>query len=355
MRTAVLSAVGFTLLLGGCASIGPTTVPRDRLDYSEAVTESWKRQNLLNVVKLRYGDPPVFVDVGQIVSGYTFETGMSVGGQVSSGHAVQGNSVTLGGSGKYTDRPTITYIPMTGNKFVSGLIMPIPPDALFFAIQSGWPADLILNLGVGAINGLRNGESTLDSRGEADPRFVRAATLLRQIQQSGSVSIRVRKGPTSDTSTILTFHSNATDAETLAHIRELRSILGLSQNATEFTLVFGDHASNDRELAVRSRAMLHVMGTLAGRVEVPEQDMAEGRTSPGFSTANRAPEGTFSIHSSDAEPVDAFVSINYRNRWFWIDDRDMRSKRSFSLIMLLFSLSDVGTDRALPLLTIPTG
>ncbi len=355
MRLLCLALVAYSGMLAGCVSVGPNTVPRDRLDYSEAVTESWKRQNLLNIVKLRYGDPPVFVDVGQIVSGYTIETGMNIGGQVSSNRAVQGNSMTLGGSGKYTDRPTITYIPMTGSKFVSGLIMPIPPDALFFAIQSGWPADLILNLGVGAINGLRNGDTALDRRGDPDPRFVQAAELLRQIQQSGSVSIRVRKGPNNDTSTVMTFHSLDTQPETLAQIRELRSLLGLSQQASEFTLVFGDHASHDREIAVRSRAMLHVMGTLAQRVEVPEQDVQEGRVSPGLSTANRAAPGTFGIHCSDTEPADAFASIHYRNRWFWVDDRDMRSKRSFSLIMLLFTLSDVGSERTLPLLTIPTG
>ncbi len=48
-----------------------------------------------------------------IVSGYTLEYGASAGGTLTSA----ADSVTLGGSAKYTDRPTITYVPLTGDKF----------------------------------------------------------------------------------------------------------------------------------------------------------------------------------------------------------------------------------------------
>ena len=45
-------------IISGCGSIGPTNVNRDRFDYITAISESWKKQTLLNVVKLRYGDTP---------------------------------------------------------------------------------------------------------------------------------------------------------------------------------------------------------------------------------------------------------------------------------------------------------
>src|SRR6187455_534111 len=104
----LLAAIGLSIV-SGCRSIGPATVARDRFEYSGSISESWKRQTLLNIVKLRYLDPPIFVDVGQIVAGYSLESGFNAGGQLSSPGAVQGDILSFGGTVKFTDRPTITY------------------------------------------------------------------------------------------------------------------------------------------------------------------------------------------------------------------------------------------------------
>lgn len=127
------------LLLGltGCGSIGPGTVPRDRIDYLGAVAESWKEQTLLNIVRLRYGDAPTFLDVSSVISAYTFQGNLSAGDTISSDRTqtIPRNLASLGASASYLDRPTISHTPVAGEKFAHSLLRPLPPSQVFELIQ----------------------------------------------------------------------------------------------------------------------------------------------------------------------------------------------------------------------------
>ena len=68
----------------GCKHLGPQSIAADRSDYSSSIADSWKQQTLLNIVKLRYLDLPVFVDVSSVVAGYSMQTGGSINGTLSS-------------------------------------------------------------------------------------------------------------------------------------------------------------------------------------------------------------------------------------------------------------------------------
>src|SRR5882672_4969102 len=186
LKAALTSAMAITLF-AGCTHLGPKTVAVDRFDYSAAIADSWKQQTLLNIVKLRYMDLPVFVDVASIVAGYSMESSASVGGQIS---GVNGNNLLLGASGKFTDRPTITYVPMTGEKFLRGLITPIDPKNIFFMLQAGYAADFILGLTVESLNGVRNRSTVGGAVRVADPEFLRVLELLREVQKAGAVGMR---------------------------------------------------------------------------------------------------------------------------------------------------------------------
>ena len=103
VRDGLVTAIiaGGVMLTGGCAGIGPMTVARDRFDYNGEVARSWKEQTLLNIVKGRYLDVPVFLDVTQIVSSYSLESTASAGGNIAIGGGVLGgDAVTLGAQAK---------------------------------------------------------------------------------------------------------------------------------------------------------------------------------------------------------------------------------------------------------------
>ena len=352
---AVLMLLFLLITVTGCHSIGPRTVPRDRFEYSCSISESWKRQTLLNIVKLRYLDPPVFVDVGQIVAGYSMETGINASGAFPETTGLGGDTATVGGSVRFTDRPTVTYTPLTGNRFVKMLMTPLPPDAIFFTVQSGYAADAVFFAAVAVMNGLKNQDSTIAGVSPADADFVRALELLRKIQLSGAVGMRVEQDLQKRQTSVITFHSKNISEQTLTDIRELRSLLRLNPDASELKLVFGATSSNDKELAILPRSLLHIMNTMAAQVDVPAEDIKEGRATPGLADSAQVLEEQrlVCIHSSKEKPGDAYVAVHYRNHWFWIDDRDLKTKRSFAFMMILFTLSDSGEQEHLPLITIP--
>lgn len=75
-----------------------------------------------------------------------------------------------------TDRSTITYVPVTGEKFLHGLITPIDPKNIFFMLQTGYSADFIIGLTVESLNGVRNRSVMAGTVWEADAGFVKGST-----------------------------------------------------------------------------------------------------------------------------------------------------------------------------------
>ena len=138
----------------------------------------------------------------------------------------------------------------------------------------------------------------------------------------------------------------------------MKNLLGLNPDAKEYSLAYGSIAKDDREIAILTRSMIHITAELAARVEVPPEHVEEGRASPGVydrkSDVDRR-RSRVKIYHSAGEPDDAFVQVKYRDYWFYIDDRDFRSKRAFTFLMFLFTLAETGVPQEKPVITIPTG
>jgi hypothetical protein len=347
-----------TLLgVAGC-TIGPGSVTRDRFDYTAAVAESWKSQMLLNLVKLRYSDTPVFLDVGQIVSGYTVQSTFTAAGNVFSTSGVvpgvPNSSIGLGAQGQFTDRPTITYAPLMGERFARSLMTPIPPPAILSLIQAGYPIDLTLRLTVHTLNGIQNRFGGAARRRPGDPEFYEILARLRRIQDSGAIGMRVQR-VNREEAVVLTFRQKvdpAIQAETLA----VRQLLGLDPQGGEFRVVYGSVAANDKELAMLTRSILDILIDLSSFITVPEAHVQERRVTP-TAEPDVGPGGPIPplvrILSNREKPGDAFVAVPYRDHWYWIEDRDMPSKALFTFLMFIFTLVETGDKAAPPIVTIP--
>jgi hypothetical protein len=352
-KGALASAIAVTLFTG-CAHLGPKTVTTDRFDYSTAIADSWKQQTLLNIVKLRYMDLPVFMDVASIVSGYSMQTGVSVNGTLSSANAIQGNYASIGGQAIYTDRPTITYVPMTGEKFLRGLLTPIDPKNVFFMLQSGYAADFLLGLTVESLNGVRNRSTAAGAMREADPEFIRALALIREVQAAGAVGMRVEEDKAKGQTAVLFFRRDDVPADIAEKTAEVRRLLKLSADQPKYVLTYSPVRGAENELAVNSRSMLQIMAAFATYLEVPEADLKAHSAVPAFESA--APESrqdAVRIHSGKDKPANAFAAVRYRDHWFWVDDGDWRTKRALTAVMFFFTLAETGSPERLPLITIP--
>jgi hypothetical protein len=310
---------------------------------------------LINTVKVRYGDTPIFLDIASIISGYTLATGASISGQVAPKE--RGDTFgAFGATGLLSDRPTITYMPLSGEKFARSLLRPIPPPSLLALIEAGYPIDIIFRVCVSSINGIRNRYGGAARAHPADPEFYPLLERLRVLQSSGAVDLRVQKtGNTEGIAMTLRGKLNrALEEDTLF----VRRTLGLDPTAREFKVVYGSIAKNDKEIAILSRSLLEIIIDLASYIEVPAVHVEEKRVNPTMSAETgqgAAVPALIRIHSSPDKPRDAFVSVPYRNHWFWIDDRDLRSKSLFSFLMFVFSLTETEGKEGAPIITIPAG
>ncbi len=345
--------IAMGLMAGGCASVGPRSIPVDRFDYSSSIADSWKQQTLLNIVKLRYMDLPVFVDVASIVAGYSMQTGITAGATVSSEKAVQGDFLSASGQVVYTERPTITYVPMTGEKFLRGLITPIDPKNIFFMLQTGYAADFILGLTVESLNGVRNRSLSGGELREADPDFKRALGLIREVQAAGALGMRVEEDKAKGSTGIVFFRRDDVAPEITEKTAEIRRLLKLSPEADKFALIYSPMRGTDSELAVNSRSMLQIMSAFATYIDVPEEHLADHRATATVTSSAEERKSQVRICSGKFPPSETFAKIHYRGYWFWIEDSDWRTKRALTAVMFFFTLAETGAQERLPLITIP--
>jgi len=224
---------------------------------------------------------------------------------------------------------------------------------VLFALQSGYSATRIMPIMLESINGLNNGSSRL--RRLVDPKFTRLVELIEEGQLAGAIQIRIEPSKSGAESSVLVFGPSK-DPELAAKGREIKSLLGIRPDLRELKVNFGGYSGRDDEIDMMTRSMLQIMLEFAAAVQVPQSDVEQGKATPGLidTRAPAAPGGPpLRVLVTDAPSKDAFVAVQYHERWFWIADADIQSKYTFGIIMLLFSIADTGVKGVAPVVTIP--
>jgi len=256
----------------------------------------------------------------------------------------------LGGTGAWSNTPTVTYQPLLGDRFTRSLLKPIPPASAFELLQGGWPADLVLHTVVGSINGLRNASAGAPS----DPGFEELSETLTRIQRAGNIGIEVdsRKD---GSGVLLVIRRPGTETVPSDDGRRVRELLGLSVDASQFEIVYGMFPRDAGHVAVLTRSMMEIMLHLGFGIDLPAADVASGRVLASKRQAGDAgSKPLVHIRSGAEAPTDTYAAVQYKGNWYWIDESDVESKRTFTFMMILFSLAETGQSAPAPVVTVPS-
>jgi len=323
--------------LAGCTGLGPARVGIDRTDYTQRLRQSEKEQLLTNIVALRYGDAPMFLGVTSVISQYTRESSGELHAAIAP--AVDNDAGSVGGAIVLRETPTVTYTPVTGDRFSRHLLAPLPPAAVLAMMEAGWASDLLFPLAVRSINGVGNTSRAPLFEQEADADFADVVAALRRLQRTQALAVRVRQKE--ETFSALARVRPALTTQEEADLAFLSERLAIPRGAGELRVVFATYPHEPGELAIATRSMFEILMELAQGVEL------DGAPSPGPALVR--------IHSGPGAPADAHVAVRFHDRWFWIDGRDEASKQMFLITQVMLSIADTGGGSGSPLVTIPAG
>ena len=124
----------------------------------------------------------------------------------------------------------------------------------------------------------------------------------------------------------------------------IRADLGLDKTTDCYRVIPGDMPPTTGRSQSRPLPDAPV-GEMAACIDVPAGDLASG-AAPRLASTEVIGASTdrplMTIHSGQSRPEDSLVAVEYAGSWFWIDDTDNHSKRSFIYLSILLSITESG-------------
>ncbi len=339
------------LLLGGCQTtkVGPRALRSFQGAYNQAVTMNENEQLLQNIVRLRYRDNPVFMEVSAIKQDNAGnnngelsldKTIMSAGGKYV------GKTVSKLGFNS-NNSSSLSFSRLNGKDFVQKLMTPVQLPIIISMFNSGWKPERVFNLCVERVNDLYNAPTADGPTPEYAPEyksFYRWTTLLGRLERNHCIDFGEDPDANFSDYFVRIRSNKALDKE----IAEFKTLAGLKQDRTMFKLKSDFICADEKRVTLRGRTLLGMFFFLSQGVDVPQADKDKGLV-----TITKNLDGSefdwnpitrclLKIHFSESKatvrPANAYVACRYRGKWFYIDDCDTESKSTFLLLSQIYVL-----------------
>ncbi len=340
------------LLTGGCNIVGPTAISNGRSVYNEVISRTNDEQVLDMMVRLRYEESFGMLNVASVTANIRVRANIGAEFGVGDESNFQGNLVPLSAGVAYEENPTISYVPVQGEQFITRLLSPIPVKTIVLLALSTDNPEGLLKFLAKQLNGLKN---ALYADIPGDEEFDHALDLIASLHKAGVLDFGIIEGEKPQYRMVIYSYQDE-HAET---VRELMRLLGLpdppadgSDIVLPIRLAIGHRPSDS--IAIKTRSIYAIIKFMGWNIEVPEAHLEAGIVSIRQINPNRQ---SLTIRSSTERPGNATVATQFRNHWFYIDATDIKTKRAFSFVQLLIGMRLQKEDllQQAPVLTIPVG
>ena len=372
MKRLFISLLGASILLTGCHVSSRMAMygSGGRTSYNVAAQNTTNQELLLNLVRLRYSDTPFFLELNGITTQFNFSTKITP--KVNIPGFNEDNPASIAGELGWSNQPTIQYSPLGGKDFAIQLMQPLDLRIIQGLIFTGWDVDRVFRMLIQNMADIPNASQAsgpIPIRPPHYQKFFECLHLLRHFQELGQLQIGVRYIPNGDkhideddackekpNAIQLSFPSNGSESDRLAELLE-----GIKKSKGRYVLNMRQAFNEEAEIGIMTRSLLSTMYYLSLGVHVPPRDLQAGTLA-----MTKNPDGSpfdwgqvigdlLNIHWSRHYPEFAYLAVNYRGYWFYIDDSDVNSKRTFVLLQQIFNLQARQQEREAPILSIPLG
>ena len=313
-RLILLSLTLMIFLTPGCSQLGPDFMENGRNEYNKVLANTNDEEMLLNLVRRRYADSIAILEVNSVSTSLEWKRS---GGLIANIFEGTDNNLGIRSDGSYSEKPTITYLPLQGSNYVRNVLSPIKPEIILLLTRSGWSIERLLRLTANKINGINNASEASGPTPNFEPSykdFKALANNFYQLQQKNIVSFGYQQEGNSNKLALLIRQKFIETNE----VKNFLAALNLSTRNTIIPLTTNfSSGTESASIEINLRSLAGIQFFLSHGVLIPHDDIINNRvkvtkTKDGqnFNWQNILSD-FFVVYSQKEKPSNASVKVKY--------------------------------------------